>query len=157
MNSTFHNSISTNRFAPDTLRKTLYEELEKFAHLLSLYKISVRIDSPQASTAWSLRSDEEKIKIIENFSQNRLMFSEMHLAGVSLRDNRAMLARSMERCKLKSRHNLLDVITNENMVEVYNLENVQLYRSINFFDYCNYSLLDLLTREWFVLYDRLPS
>jgi hypothetical protein len=43
------------------------------------------------------------------------------------------------------------------MVEVYNINNVQISRSINFFDYCNYSLLDLLAREWMELYERLPS
>lgn len=45
--------------------------------------------------------------------------------------------------------------TAENLViELYNRDSVQLFRSLNFFNTCGYSLLDLCVHEWFILWER---
>lgn len=44
----------------------------------------------------------------------------------------------------------------DRIIEVYTGEGVQLYRSMNFFKTCGYSLLDLCVNEWYVLWER-PS
>ena len=67
----------------------------------------------------------------------------------------ALLMHSLKKAHLFTTESVSSLITNENIVEVYNLDHVQLFRSINFFDLCNYSLLDLLARQWFELFERL--
>lgn len=141
----------------DPVSRSLYAELTKFSVLLAHHGIDVEIDSPKAIAAWAARTNAEKLGIVDAFSKYRRICTEMHLAGVSLRDNNALLAHSLKRNELLSREDLTCFVTNDNMVEVYSLDNVQIFRSINFFDYCNYSLLDLLTREWPDLYERLSS
>lgn len=42
----------------------------------------------------------------------------------------------------------------DRVIEIYNLDNVQVYRSLNFFTFCSYDLSDLLSYEWFELYER---
>lgn len=44
----------------------------------------------------------------------------------------------------------------DDVIEVYSSENIQLFRTFNFFKISSYSLLDLLTLEWFLLWER-PS
>ena len=44
----------------------------------------------------------------------------------------------------------------DDVIEVYSAENIQLFRTFNFFKISSYSLLDLLTLEWFLLWER-PS
>lgn len=44
----------------------------------------------------------------------------------------------------------------DDVIEVYSVENIQLFRTFNFFKISSYSLLDLLTNEWFHLWER-PS
>jgi PAS domain-containing protein len=44
----------------------------------------------------------------------------------------------------------------DDIIEVYNSDSIQLYRSLNFFEYSSYSLEDLLLNEWFHLWER-PS
>lgn len=45
-------------------------------------------------------------------------------------------------------------MTNEDIVEVYDRDFVQIYRNLGFFDLCSYSLLDLLSHEFYTLYER---
>ena len=45
----------------------------------------------------------------------------------------------------------------DEMIEIYNNEGVQLYRSLNFFSICGYSLLDLCVNKWFELWERPTS
>lgn len=47
----------------------------------------------------------------------------------------------------------LDRHQNE-IIEIYTPIGIQLYRSMNFFETCGYSLLDLCVNEWFVLWER---
>ncbi|MNT65143.1 hypothetical protein D3C72_2031010 [compost metagenome] len=42
----------------------------------------------------------------------------------------------------------------DTVVEIYGPNMIQLYRSVNFYQYSSYSLLDLSAFEWFVLWDR---
>lgn len=44
----------------------------------------------------------------------------------------------------------------DDVIEVYSAENIQLFRTFNFFKISSYSLLDLLTNEWYHLWER-PS
>lgn len=50
-------------------------------------------------------------------------------------------------------HDWIDKAQNE-IIEIYNPHGIQLYRSMNFFNTCGYSLLDLCVNEWFILWER---
>jgi len=45
----------------------------------------------------------------------------------------------------------------DEIIEIYNPEGIQLYRSLNFFKTCGYSLLDLCVNEWYILWERPKS
>jgi hypothetical protein len=40
------------------------------------------------------------------------------------------------------------------VIEIYNLDGIQIFRSFSFFKYCSYTLTDILSQEWFNLWDR---
>lgn len=44
----------------------------------------------------------------------------------------------------------------DELIEMYNTENIQIFRTFNFFATSSYSILDLLTYEWYSLWER-PS
>lgn len=46
------------------------------------------------------------------------------------------------------------VLTEDHLIELYNQDMIQIYRSVNFLDLSSYSILDLMTNEWYVLWDR---
>jgi hypothetical protein len=48
----------------------------------------------------------------------------------------------------------LKTIETDQIIEIYNEEMIQVYRSLNFYKITGYSLLDISLYEWFVLWDR---
>ncbi|MCB0412027.1 MAG: hypothetical protein KDD22_05840 [Bdellovibrionales bacterium] len=46
------------------------------------------------------------------------------------------------------------IIDHTDIIEVYDKDAIQCYRSFNFFDICSYSLEDLFSHEWWNLYKR---
>jgi hypothetical protein len=52
---------------------------------------------------------------------------------------------------------VFELIDRRDIVELYSVEHIQLFRSFNFFRVCNYNLDDVLMYEWFNLYERERS
>lgn len=48
----------------------------------------------------------------------------------------------------------IEATHHDEIIEIYTPEGIQLYRSLNFFKTCGYSLLDLYVNEWFILWER---
>lgn len=160
MNQQMENNVKlTVAQAPSTdlVLESLLAEIQGFATLLKHYEIEVGIESEPARAAWFNLAENAKQEILKRFSTYHRNCRDLHMSGISLRDNIAVLSHCLKRSNLFAKNDIREFISNEHMVEVYNLENVQIFRSINFFDYCNYTLLDLLSREWMELYERLSS
>jgi hypothetical protein len=51
---------------------------------------------------------------------------------------------------------VFNAVSENDVIEVYNLQGIQLYRNMMFFKVCSYSLLDLSINSWDQLYDK-PS
>lgn len=141
----------------DLILDELLREIELFVALLKRFDIDLAVDTPEARVAWSGLPEPVKAHIFRGFSQYHRNCRELAASGVSLRDNYALLAHSLKRANLFAIEDVRQFLTTDNIVEIYNLDHIQIFRSINFFDYCNYSVLDLLAREWFDLYERLSS
>lgn len=47
-------------------------------------------------------------------------------------------------------------VKHDDIIEIYSKDEIQIFRTLNFFNITGYSLLDLLTNEWFHLWER-PS
>ena len=50
--------------------------------------------------------------------------------------------------------NVYNTVTNDHIIEVYNEDLIQIYRNLSFFNLCSYNLLDLLSHEYYELYER---
>lgn len=47
-----------------------------------------------------------------------------------------------------------NTVRKDELVEIYNTENIQIFRTFNFFATSSYSILDLLINEWYSLWER---
>jgi hypothetical protein len=61
---------------------------------------------------------------------------------------------ALTRFGLKPLDDISSYLTKGDVIEIYNKEGVQLYRNFEFFKNCSYSLMDVITNEWFILYER---
>lgn len=64
---------------------------------------------------------------------------------------------ALDEWKMELVDNFTQFIRQNDIIEVYSREGIQLYRNFEFFKKCSYSLLDLITQEWFTLYERASS
>lgn len=62
--------------------------------------------------------------------------------------------RALWKYGLFARDAFSNYIESGDIVEIYNRDNVQIYRNFEFLKHCSYSLMDIITREWVELYER---
>jgi hypothetical protein len=55
---------------------------------------------------------------------------------------------------LKADDEFWKTLEEDQIIEIYGSEMIQIHRSLNFFKYCGYSLLDISLNEWYVLWER---
>ncbi len=137
--------------------ETIFLAISRFRALLRKYDIEVKAENASGIELWNKLSDSQRTQTEANFTKYLDLLLELHGGGISLRDNKAVFSHLLTRLGLGLSTFNIDLIENDHMVEAYSLDNVQIFRSINFFDYCNYTILELLSCEWFVLYERLES
>ena len=62
--------------------------------------------------------------------------------------------RALDSCGLKAHEDFWKTFGDDQIIEIYGLDMIQLYRGFNFYKYCGYSLLDISVFEWYVLWER---
>lgn len=75
-------------------------------------------------------------------------------AGDRLSDNLSFTWRALKRLGFVPRSDLFNHLTDEDVIEIYNSDNRQLFRNLRFFDHCSYTLEELCTLEWWTLFER---
>jgi hypothetical protein len=66
----------------------------------------------------------------------------------------ALLLRALNKHGFQADDEFLKTIEKDQIIEFYNEDMIQLYRSFNFYKITGYSLLDISLYEWFVLWER---
>ena len=75
--------------------------------------------------------------------------------GLDLKKNNIQLTWfALKQLNLRPHSDLFNHITDEHIVEVYNENAIQIYRSFNLFQYLSYSISDIFSHEWWELYTR---
>jgi hypothetical protein len=75
-------------------------------------------------------------------------------ADMNFLDETRMVERALDQFNFNLKNHTWDTTAGEQILEIYNAQGMQLYRSLGFFKTCGYSLLDLCVNEWFVLWER---
>jgi hypothetical protein len=93
------------------------------------------------------------LRDLKNWS-HILMTSGSSLENV---DERSLAGKALKYFNFKLKDHNWEETHLDEIIEIYNPEGIQLYRSLNFFKTCGYSLLDLCVNEWFILWERPRS
>lgn len=72
----------------------------------------------------------------------------------TLKDSPSFLWRALRHLNFVPRSDLFPHFRDDSVIEIYSAQNIQLFRNINFFKFCSYSLEELHSREWWDLYHR---
>lgn len=74
--------------------------------------------------------------------------------GGKLSDSKALLWSMMRHFGLKPSSDLFSYVTDDQLIEIYNMDHVQIFRNFKFFELVSYTLEDLFCRPRFELFHR---
>lgn len=104
----------------------------------------------------NLNSQHQQMALAGLRAQNAFV-TEMMERGITSTDEASMLRFALSRLSLLSQEGLPYDVGPEHVVEIFDENHVQVYRSVSCFNLCNYSLLELSSYPWFELYERPPA
>jgi hypothetical protein len=78
-------------------------------------------------------------------------------AGESLDDSGRSLWHALSTLRLIPPSGMFSYVRPDHVIEIYNLENVQIWRSLNFHKFCSYTLEEMYSIEWTNRYRRDPG
>jgi hypothetical protein len=100
------------------------------------------------------RSNEDKSFAQEKVRQFYVSIHKMVENEIPLGRTADMLRFTLSEYKLQVSPKLFDAMTEQDIVEAYDSSNMQIFRSLQFIELCNYSVLDVLLYEWPSLFQR---
>lgn len=102
-------------------------------------------------SALSLERKTTALASLQNYYE---LCAEHVKENQSLRDSKKFTWRALGKMALAPVSDLLDSITEGDVVEIYNLDHVQVFRNLEFFDFCSYTIEELYCLEWWRLFHR---
>jgi len=136
----------------------LLRELRAFRDLMETRGTRVVTHTDRALSRFRSMPSEEQFKILSGFrSYSQLVMAVVSQDPECLRDETKLLRGVFKYLKLMVSEEFFATVDKDTIVEVYDTNYVQVYRSLGFMDVCSYSLLDLLTHAFFELYERSTS
>lgn len=141
------------------LELSLIADLQRVAQIVRLQGYPCRPYSPKSLNTLKTMSLEKKELIAQQLQTALkvvIMASDIERPASEHRE-RCYIEPAIKMYGLELRDsefwNKLEI---DDVIEIYSTENTQLFRTFNFFKISSYSILDLLTLEWFMLWKR-PS
>jgi hypothetical protein len=143
------------------LEVTLRLLLSECEALLARRGIQSAPATPSALQAFHNLSPHRQTLILNELQNGFTSLNEVVESPFGAKVNRdrelRLLSRYLNRLGLKvARSEIMDLIDEEDVLEIYTLGGIQIFRSWSCFRVCSYSLADLLIYDWQTLYDR-PS
>ena len=144
----------------DPLESLIVARLVEFSALLRRFGVVVPPTSPKALEMLSACPESRKREIQREWEVRLSWLRPTTLISSADRHNldtqreRELTEIALKHHRLRARSEFWDTFKQGEVIEVYGLNMIQLYRSLSFFQFCGYSLLDISVHEWYVLWDR---
>ena len=147
-------SLNLNVVSHDSALDDRFKRLTKVVSMLLTNEGKYQRPYLDGLPHFSKLATEQITKVVEHLQFFHDLCIEHVSEGYSIKDSPSFVWRAFRRLGLTPRSDLFSQLTDEHIVEIYSNENVQLFRNFKFFEFCSYSLEELLTIEWWGLFDR---
>lgn len=128
---------------------------ERLSELVATEQVSIAAYSGSGPSHFANLSNDKKEATLVHFSKYVEVLGDAVDNGVRLRDDRKLLWRAFGVYGMRP---LADLLTYESgdddVVEIYNRDSVQIFRNVHFFRVCSYTIDDVISRPFYELYRR---
>lgn len=145
--------ISTETVFQDVANRRLFDAATRFAELLNRLGHSIPAYSESALLKLAETPATKKEQIASDFECWSNWIEPLD-PTTSYDNEITLLKRALEKHGFEADDEFWKTIEKGQIIEFYNEDMVQLYRSFNFYAYTGYSLLDISLYEWYLLWDR---
>ncbi len=128
--------------------------LEKFCALAKQEGVHLTPYVGEGPRFFAILPDLQKKVILDSFRAYVEVCAEVVAQGATLRDDRIIVWRVLQRLKLHPPSDLMQEIKEGEVIEIYNSDFVQIFRNLRFFEICSYTLDELLSRPLWELVER---
>ncbi|MEK2646415.1 hypothetical protein [Bdellovibrio sp. BCCA] len=127
---------------------------EKIAALIFEEGILFRPYASPSLPYFHMLSDNEQEDVIRDLETFHRICINVKNAGGTLKNTRLMTEIALKEFGYSVKSEDLDLIEPYHLTEIYNLSQLQIFRSFRFFELSSYTLEDLYCRKWYHLYER---
>ncbi len=143
----------------DFTEGALTQALLGIARLGKKANIEITATSPEAMEFFKTLPETQQRSLHEQVSFYlkilKLGISEdRESLDLTLEEEKDLAQFALSELGLQLPDDFLDHVEQRDVIEIYNSDGIQLYRNFEFFKKCGYTLLDLISQEWFLLYER---
>lgn len=103
---------------------------------------------------FTLLSQEQKERVVKAMQFQYDLYMEHVAEGYKLKDSPSLTWRALRKFGYVPTSDLFEKIRDHHVIEVYSSESVQIFRNLNFFQYCSYTFEEIHSLEWFNLFER---
>ncbi len=114
---------------------------------------TVAFDDPSLRHFTALKHDQrvQCLDLLRNYVD---VLSSADNEGLDLTDSPLLTFKMIRKMGLTAPSDIFDKMTRDCVVELYNRDNIQIFRNLRFFEICSYTIEDIICREWWKLYSR---
>lgn len=127
---------------------------ERFCELAGREGIWARPSGSQGPVYFRCLPDRLQLSTLDHFHRFLEVCEEAQDAGNRLADDRSFLWRMFRKLGVHPVSTLLAEIDDNDVIEIYNADFIQVFRNLKFFTLCSYTLDDLLCRPFWELFQR---
>lgn len=96
----------------------------------------------------------EQQEAVMKLAQYVSICQDVVASGGSLRSTRTFVWRAFRTFGWTPNSKFFETMSEDHVVEIYDLNNIQIFRNFKFFEFCSYTLEDIFTRPWMQLFQR---
>lgn len=126
----------------------------RFCELAGKEGIWVRPYRPQGPLYFERLPEPLQHATLDHFARYLAVCEECLEGGAHLADDRSFLWRMFRKLGVHPVSTLLSEIEDNDVIEIYNADFIQVFRNLKFFTLCSYTLDDLLCRPFWELFRR---
>jgi hypothetical protein len=147
------NTINEN--SNEELENRFLNTCEQISKILLKYDIAISPHSLQSRNRFNLLDPSVQNSILHGAQMFLDFCNEAEIEKIDLNNESVKLTwMAIRKLGLLPDSSLFSSLTNEHIIEIYNSEAIQIYRSLNLLRYLSYSISDLFVFEWWELYRR---
>lgn len=140
--------------APNTLFDRYSQNLQAVSDLLVEAGHTVAVFNPLVPSRFPELQVQKQIDIIESLESALRIYGAAIGGGISIKDNRQMAWWALRELSYRPTSDAFSHIEDRNVIEIYDENHKQVFRTLNFFPCLSYSLDEINTYEWWELYNR---